>query len=434
MGKIKRDFASKGYNPYRKIQHPEIMNRFDLTAIKQNNDLRDLAARFTALTGRGSARRGPCPKCKGHDRFVVYADKFLCRHCHPTYGDAIEFAAWLNDCDFRQAVNWLTNGNPPTLAEATPGRAVGMPRPLLRPPAAAWQERAAAFVGWSQANLWQPAGRAGLDYLLNRGLTEATIRAAGLGYNPRDITDTAARWGIANRKTVWLPGPGVVIPWAIDGSLHRVNIRLLEPRQIRRKNGRVDSLKYIGPAGWSGANPLYNADAITPRQPVLLVEGEFCALTVTQEAGDLITAAATGSKDAAQAGRWIARLAAAPLVLLALDAEAGKGDAAARRWAKLLPHNTRRWRPLLKDINDMHRAGLNVRQWIEAALPAEPPVFKVMTWPPDTPTVALPRYTRLPDGRIKTVYQTEAEFRDSVITLALLKEATALGGKIVGSE
>ncbi len=344
------------------------MNRFDLTAIKQNTDLRELAARYTALAGRGSAHCGPCPRCKGHDRFVVYADKFLCRQCHPAYGDAIEFARWLNDCDFWQAVNWLTNGNPPTLADTAPTHTAPTPRPLLIPPAAAWQERAAAFVSWAMDQLWEPAGRAGLDYLLNRGLTEAAIIRAGLGYNPQDITDNAARWGLTDHAAIWLPGPGIVIPWVIDGSLHRVNIRLLQPRQIRRKSGRLDTIKYIGPAGWHGANPLYNADAITPRKPVLLVEGEFCALTAQQEAGDLITAAATGAKDAARAGRWIARLAAAPLVLLAFDAEPDKGDLAAHRWAELLPHNARRWRPLLKDINDMHRAGLSVRDWIAAAV------------------------------------------------------------------
>jgi len=224
-----------------------------------------------------------------------------------------------------------------------------------------------------------------LDYLLGRGLTKATIKAARLGFNPKDIGDPARKWGVTDRESIWLPGPGVVIPWPIDGGLHRVNIRLLTPRPV---NGH--ETKYIGPGGWQGANPLFNADAITTGQPVLLVEGELCALTANQEASDLITAAATGSKDAAQAGRWIARLTAAPLALLAFDAEPGKGDAAAARWRELLPHNSRRWRPLLKDVNDMHRAGLSVRQWIAAALPAASAPYKVIDWPNQIPAAALP--------------------------------------------
>ena len=506
---------------------------------------------------------------------MAYREKFLCRQCHPNYGDCFHFAAWLNDYNLNTrtgmeaAADWLTNGNPPMVAGAcSPKPTTPRPRPILTPPAECWQQRAADFVAYAQEQLWAEPGRVGLDYLLGRGLSEETIKAAGLGFNPKDYNDPAHKWGVSGRDSIWLPGPGIVIPWAIDNSLHRVNIRLLKPRQIRRKTGKTETIKYIGPAGWQGANPLYNADDITPHKPVLLVEGELCALTAGQEGGELITAAATGAKDSARGGRWIARLAAAPLVLLAFDAEPGKGDAAATRWAELLP-NARRWRPLLKDVNDMHRAGVSVCQWIEAALPAEsrrdsgspvvpftlyfdgansqeqpsygwhindatgntakegyglggatsnqaeyhgliaglkaavdlspvrlevcgdsrlvinqvvgkwkvndanlsklhreacalaaklpgvsfrwiarkenkqadklsrlaltaPEPFKVITWPNDTPAVALPRYVLLADGRFKTEYHTEAEFRDSVHTLMLIKEAVALGGVVVG--
>lgn len=349
------------------------MKKIDTSAIKEQIDLRRLAAKFATLKGRTS-QAGPCPKCgDGDDRFVVYSNRFLCRICHPTYGDCFEFASWLMGFElatragFEAAANWLTNDNPLTLADTTPQVATPRPRPLLVPPAQQWQGRAADFVAYAQKLLWQPAGRIGLDYLLNRGLTEATIKATGLGYNPKDVNDPAQNWGVSDRQKIWLPGPGIVIPWSIDNGLHRVNIRFLTPRLV---NGH--EAKYIGPAGWQGANPLFNADSVTPKKPVLLVEGELCALTANQEAGDLITAVATGAKDSAQAGRWIARLAAAPLVLLAFDAEPDKGDLAARRWAGLLPYNSRRWRPLLKDVNDMHRAGLSVRDWIKAALPIAP--------------------------------------------------------------
>jgi DNA primase len=400
----------------------------DTDRIKQEIDLRQLAGQFTTLKGRGRSQSGPCPKCGGTDRFVVYQDKFICRVCHQeAYGDVIEFAAWLNDYDFRQAVAWLTNDNPPTTEAYAPGRTTPRPPPLLKPPTELWQQRAAAFVAYSREQLFEPAGRAGLDYLLARGLTIETIKAAGLGFNPKDIYDPAKKWGVTDRPSIWLPGPGVVIPWYIDGAVHRVNIRLLEPRTI---NGSLT--KYIGPAGWGGANPLYNADATTPRKPVLMVEGELCALTANQEAGDIITAVATGSKDGAQAGRWIARLAGMPLVLLAFDAEPGKGDEAARQWGELLPKNSRRWRPILKDVNDMHRAGISVRDWIGAALPEPSNPFVVVTWPADIPAVVLPRYNRLADGRLRTEYRTKAEFADNVYTLAMLKDAVDLGGVAVG--
>ncbi len=38
---------------------------------------------------------GPCLKCGGKDRFVINDGKFLCRNCHPKFGDVIEFHAWM---------------------------------------------------------------------------------------------------------------------------------------------------------------------------------------------------------------------------------------------------------------------------------------------------------------------------------------------------
>ena len=78
--------------------------KIDTTAVKNNVDLRIIADPFTTLSGKGQSRTGPCPKCKGHDRFVVYSDRFLCRQCHPRYGDAIEFYRWYYGEDFLQAI------------------------------------------------------------------------------------------------------------------------------------------------------------------------------------------------------------------------------------------------------------------------------------------------------------------------------------------
>lgn len=367
----------------------------DIDAIKSAANLQEIAGQFTALKG-GKALAGPCPKCGGKDRFVVYPDRWLCRNCHPVYGDVIELIKWLNNCDFKAACDWLAGGNIPTLPDvARPPRSGPAMPPKLTPPAERWQQRAADFIAYTARLLWQPDGRRGLDYLRGRGLSDDTIRAARLGYCPRDFFDKPERWGrAADAKKIWLPGPGIVIPWLIDGAAHRVNIRLLEPRDI---GGRL--VKYIGPAGWGGANPLYNADAITSKKPVLLVEGEFDSLIAKQAAGDFITPVATGSTGGAQAARWIARLATVPAVLVAFDAEPGKGDKAARNWLDLLP-NARRWRPLLKDVNEMAAAGVNVRQWVKAALPGDSLVL-----PAGSCRAVVPgQWQRLPNGDISAVY------------------------------
>lgn len=88
----------------------------DTSRINHQHDIRSLAANYTTLTGNRESQCGPCPRCGGKDRFVVYENRFLCRNCHPDYGDAIDFARWIDDIDFKEAVGRLdsTAIQPPT--------------------------------------------------------------------------------------------------------------------------------------------------------------------------------------------------------------------------------------------------------------------------------------------------------------------------------
>jgi Zn ribbon nucleic-acid-binding protein len=71
----------------------------DIEGIK--NALPDL---FAALPGmqKKTANEwgGPCPKCEGTDRFIVWTEtgKFLCRQCG-WKGDKIDFYSWHDDTD-----------------------------------------------------------------------------------------------------------------------------------------------------------------------------------------------------------------------------------------------------------------------------------------------------------------------------------------------
>jgi DNA primase len=320
----------------------------DLTEIKSRTNLIQLAARYTSLNGKGKERYGPCPLCGGEDRFHVQPAWFFCRRCHPRRGDAIEFAQWFKGLQFFEALQWLGYTPPVQLKSQAPSPT--------------WQLRALKFAEHCRQQLWSPVGQQGLDYLLSRGLTESTIKTAGLGYNTQDYNDPGRYWGLD--RPAWLPGPGIVIPWFIDGQIWRVNIRLLEPR----KTNKGDTIKYIGPAGWAGGNPLYNAGELSIVKPAVLVEGEFCALTINQVAGDLVTAVATGSTEASRAGKWIARLMGIPLVLVAFDDEPSKGTKAGKFWLKLLKNGCKCTPLLGKDINDMHQAGVDVRQWLKIVL------------------------------------------------------------------
>jgi hypothetical protein len=89
-------------------------------------------------------------------------------------------------------------------------------------------------------------------------------------------------------------------------------------------------------------------------------------------AGDLVAAIAAGTTTGARRIPWIARLATASQVLVAMDADAG-GEEAAHYWLDVLRHNARRWRPLFDDPAAMLQAGLDMRQWVEAGLQGNEP-------------------------------------------------------------
>ena len=93
-----------------------------------------------------------------------------------------------------------------------------------------------------------------------------------------------------------------------------------------------------------------------------MVEGELDALTIEQEAGDLVTAVATGATGGARRMHWLARLALCSVVLVAYDADAA-GEAAAGYWLEVLD-NGRRWRPYWEDVNAMAQDGADVRAWV----------------------------------------------------------------------
>jgi len=320
--------------------------------------------RKVAATG-GGEYAGPCPMCGGRDRFRVQptAGRWYCRQCGgDRWHDAIDLAQRLHGLDFADAVAMLTNGDRPASKVPPATRSEPKPEPT-EAPGQDWQNRARAFCEDCRQRLWSDAGRPALDALQGRGLAADTIRTAGLGWNDRDRREKRADWGLVGDKPVWLPR-GWVIPWEIAGDLWRVNIR--RPRSDLGGGGP----KYIGPAGWG--NALYNAGALRPGFPAVLVEGELDALTLAQHAGDLAAAVATGSTHGARRMRWIARLALADPVLICYDANDAGNDAAAY-WLGLLA-NARRWRPWWEDANAMAQGGADLRHWLALGLGGAAPV------------------------------------------------------------
>jgi len=201
-----------------------------------------------------------------------------------------------------------------------------------------------------------------LEWLHGRRLSDDTLWAAGIGYNPTDQYTERETWGLppetndrGRPKKLWLPR-GVVIPWVISGDLWGVRIRIPKPV------GPIEKYYWIP----GGAPALYRADTLTGALPAVLVEGEIDALTIAQEAGDLAEAVATGSTHGARHVRWLARLALSPAVLVAYDTDE-PGEKAAGYWLDVVK-NAKRWRPYWGDANGLAQEGVSVRNWIDAGL------------------------------------------------------------------
>ncbi len=328
----------------------------------------------------GGEYAGPCPFCGGRDRFRVWpaSEKpgWWCRQCKRK-GDAIQFLRDREGLTFREASERL--GQP--LPDAPRRRPTPKPPPLATPPSETWQARARAFVEACERALWSPAGTEVRAYVHGRGLKDDTLQAAHIGYQEEGQHEPWDRWGVAPEpqyKGLWLPR-GLMFPWWSGGALWRVTFRRLAPLGTAiYELGKVDGDSHFMVKG--SANLLYNIDGVQPNAPAMLVEAPLDALSIIQEAGDLmaVVAASTGW---GRLERWMGRLALASVVLLSFDAD-DAGESAAAWWRKALGAPAKRWRPYWDDPNAMLKEGADVRTWVREGLDLQPQWWRdVARWP-----------------------------------------------------
>ncbi len=400
-----------------------------LATIEQDTPLRRTSSH------RGGEYHGPCPFCGGTDRFRVQPEHgfWKCRQCGRG-GDLVAYLVATGRLSLAEAYR-ERHGDAKTTVEhrgrqsvshvKTPGTPAGE---VVTAPNRAWQGRAWNFVADCQDELWGPDGERALEWLRGRGLHDDTIRGAGLGYNPQDSYEERAVWGLpTNSKRIWLPR-GIVIPWFVAREIWRVNIR----RPIRPGQRP----KFIGPAGF--ANGLYNADQLSGERPAIIVEGELDALTLLQEAGDIVVPVATGSAEGARRSRWVAELALCSQVLVSFDADEA-GEPARRYWREVLP-NSRYWRPYWGDANAMLQDGVDVKAWVSYGLGEQPSGSSggiPMVIPADralVPGLALPAgaWERLADGSIRVVFPNRETLQTCVEATRAIRASMSTIGQEVG--
>ena len=217
----------------------------------------------------GGEYAGPCPQCGGEDRFRVWPDhpdsdtgRYWCRQCEWS-GDGIQYLRDVHGLSFPEACEEL--GATHKLDKPTKRRprrrrqrkkTTPKPRKVHRPPGEQWQERAVELAIACYERLYTDEGAKALAYLHGRGLSDAIIYRACLGYHPADTYETPEQWGLKRDDDVWLPR-GITIPWQVaepnDYLLWRLKVR--RPKVEKKKRYRQVP---------GGSRGLYMAQTIQP--------------------------------------------------------------------------------------------------------------------------------------------------------------------------
>jgi hypothetical protein len=200
-------------------------------------------------------------------------------------------------------------------------------------------DEASTLVEEAAGCLWGPGGKHALEYLRGRGLTDETIRAAGLGCTPKI-------WIPLKDGTGSYPYWGITIPWRVSARLSQVRIRLYPEIEGKHKYTSAFSDR-----------PLIFPDpaVIRPGLPLIVCEGEFDCLLLAQQLPEA-SVVTLGSASARTDPAVLSRMLSSPRWFIALDADQA-GDSAAAKF----PASAIRVRPPGpgKDWGDVHREGEN---------------------------------------------------------------------------
>ena len=315
-----------------------------LDELRVRTPLPAIIGRRVRLAKSGRQWKGCCPfHGEKTPSFYVYDDHFHCFGCG-AHGDAIGFVMQSQGTGFMEAVEQLA-------AEA----GLDVPKPT---PEAAEAERLRLDLGAVldrasesyQRRLRLPEGRAALDYLRGRGLTEETIQRFGLGWSGEGRGALLADLGRDGVTAEQLIEAGLMRRDDDSGRTYDLFFnRVMFP--IRDRRGRVISFggrimgdgqpKYVnGPetALFSKRRNLYGLDiareAVRRGATLVVVEGYMDVIALAQAGFDgAVAPLGTALTDEQLEQLW--RLSPSPV--LCFDGDAAGGRAAARGAEMVLP-------------------------------------------------------------------------------------------------
>ena len=152
-----------------------------LRDVKDNNDIISVASSYVQLKRTGNTHSCCCPfhsEKTPSCHFYTGADPhFYCYGCH-VGGDVITFIMQIEHLDYINAVKFLAERAGMALPEDGDDKTANKRLRIL--------EMNKAAGKFFHQQLLSPEGKAGLDYLTNRGLSMHTIKRFGLGYAADD--------------------------------------------------------------------------------------------------------------------------------------------------------------------------------------------------------------------------------------------------------
>lgn len=341
-----------------------------ITKIK-SIDLKAYLEQHTTFKRKFSSRHGggfmgPCPICGGDDRFRVYPAMGIChcRQCSPStrWEDIISITSRMRGTSFPETCEYLqsvADGLPVVNLLELEGAASQDPSPE-------WRQAGEEVVRQCHEALWSDEGAAVRQYLQEkRLLTEESLRKWHLGLSVEQQV-------IAGLKVP----KGIVIPWFFEGELWHLKVRV---------NPATYGTKYLS-IHWQdpdrkepgGVPIIYGAETLERRDLCVVCEGEFDAMLLHQEAGDLVAVITNGTCKDEFDLRVIPCLLPMRRIYIAYDTDPNEaGQKAAARLEKTSEKAKSVRLSWGKDITEFQQQGGDLREWVRSFLESTDPPLPI---------------------------------------------------------